>query len=345
MSTRRTSDVVGRLAPSPTGLLHIGNARSLLAAWLSARHQDGRIYLRIEDLLPDADRHLPGLLDDLAWLGLVCDSWPEGGALVRQSQRSRLYAELLQGLMDRGEVYPCVCTRKDIDGAARAPHAEDRAAPYPGTCRGRFISEDEALEWERQRAMAEGRAPLGVALRLRVPDAPVLFVDQLHGPQRVHLPTDSGDIVVRRKDGGVAYMFAVVVDDLAMGVTEVVRGDDLLEVTGQQLAVYAALRRLQSPLLPETWSLPTYVHLPLVVGDDDRRLAKRNQSLHLGALRAAGVPASRLLGWLARSLGLEAAGLAELARSFDWAQVPRLPIRFGGAELRAITQPEPVDSP
>ena len=327
------TDIVGRLAPSPTGLLHVGNARSLLLAWLSARHQQGRIYLRIEDLLPDADRHLPGLLADLAWLGLATDPWQPTQPVMRQSARDAVYAALLTELQARGDVYPCVCTRKDIDVAARAPHVEDKAQAYPGTCRGRFADETEALAWEHARAKAEGRAPLGVALRLRVPDAPVQVTDQFHGAFSVNLPQDSGDIVVRRKDGGVAYMFGVVVDDWAMGVTEVVRGDDLLDVTGQQLAVYAALERLGSPLLPPPSPRPTYVHVPLVLGDDGRRLAKRNQSLHIGALREGGVPAQRLLDWLAVSVGLEPGPLTALAANFTWAQVPRTPVTFGAAEM------------
>ncbi len=322
--------VVGRLAPSPTGLLHVGNARSLLLAWLAARHAGGKIYLRIEDLLPDGDQHLPALLADLRWLGLDWDAWQDHD-FVRQSARSPLYDALLTALQARGEVYPCVCTRKDIDLAARAPHAEDKAAAYPGTCRDRFASEADALAFERARAQAEQRPPLGVALRLRVPTAPVRFSDVLHGPQVISLPEDSGDIVVRRKDGGVAYMFAVVVDDWAMGVTQVVRGDDLLEVTGQQLAVYAALQRLDSPLLPPFAGLPHYAHVPLVLGDDGRRLAKRNQSLHIGALRRQGIAAWQLRQWLAQSIGLETD--RDWVAQFSWQRLPRAPVQFTAFEL------------
>ncbi len=330
--------VVGRLAPSPTGLLHVGNARSLLLAWLAVRHAGGRIHLRIEDLLPDGDVHLPALLADLAWLGLPCDPW-QGQAFIRQSERAALYDALLAVLLTRGEVYPCVCTRKDIDLAARAPHAEDKATAYPGTCRGRFGSEAEALAFERQRAAEEGRPALGVALRLVVPDAPVTFTDLLHGPQTVRLPDDSGDIVVRRKDGGVAYMFAVVVDDWAMGVNQVVRGDDLLEVTGQQLAVYAALQRLSAPELPAFQGLPSYVHVPLVLGDDGRRLAKRNASLHVGALRESGVPAQRLRAWLATSVGMPPSeDFASLIDDFAWSRLPRTPVHFGVERLRQISR-------
>lgn len=328
--------VVGRLAPSPTGLLHVGNARSLLLAWLAARHAGGTIHLRIEDLLPDGDAHLPALLDDLRWLGLACDPW-HGEAFVRQSARAPLYDALLTALQARGEVYPCVCTRKDIDLAARAPHAEDKATAYPGTCRDRFASEAEALAFEQDRAREEQRPALGVALRLCVADAPVTFTDLLHGPQRVVLPDDCGDIVVRRKDGGVAYMFAVVVDDWAMAVNQVVRGDDLLDVTGQQLAVYDALRRLASLLLPPFAGVPEYIHVPLVVGDDGRRLAKRNQSLHIAELRRRGITPAQLRRWLATSIGLPAHDdLTLLARAFDWSLLPPAAVRFGAAELAAL---------
>ncbi len=327
------TSVVGRLAPSPTGLLHVGNARSLLLAWLAARHAGGKIYLRVEDLLPDGDAHLPSLLADLRWLGLDWDPWQDRD-YTRQSARSAVYDALLAQLLACGGVYPCVCTRKDIDLAARAPHAEDHCAAYPGTCRGRFASESEALAFEHARAVAENRPPLGVALRLRVPPDPIAFSDRLNGPQSIGLPQDSGDIVVRRKDGGVAYMFAVVVDDWAMGVTQVVRGDDLLTATAQQLAVYAALQRLASPLLPPFAGLPAYAHVPLVLGDDGRRLAKRNQSLQLGVLRREGVPAARLRQWLAASIGLVAP--ADWIAQFDWARLPRQPVRFGAAELAAL---------
>lgn len=349
-------NVIGRLAPSPTGVLHAGNARSLLLAWLSARAQGGRILLRIEDLLPDAEEHLDGLLRDLDWLGLDCDG-PQPGDLwrtsaerrvdgrvyqrfLRQSDRSELYDALLRRLLDRGLVYPCVCTRKDIEHAARAPHAEDKGTPYPGTCRERFASEQAALDHETHKAAAEGRAPLGVALRLRVPTESIAFDDLLHGPCAVRLPDDSGDLVVRRKDGGFAYMFAVVVDDLAMGVTEVVRGDDLLDCTAQQLAVYRALAMLEPDgthadadalvARAKAWTPPRHVHVPLVLGDDGRRLAKRNRSVHLQFLRESGVSAERFRRWLAVSVGLpDTADLGELVRAFAWERVPRGAVVFG----------------
>jgi glutamyl-tRNA synthetase len=158
----------------------------------------------------------------------------------------------------------------------------------------------------------------------------VTFTDRLGGVRMVHLPSDSGDLVVRRKDGGFAYMLAVVVDDAAQGVTEVVRGDDLLDATAQQLAVYAALGHT---------TVPSWVHLPLVLGDDGRRLAKRNRSLQISALREMGVRPDTVRAWLAESLGLPATGeMAKLVQAFDWAQVPRQPVVFGAKQAHALAQ-------
>lgn len=356
--------MVGRLAPSPTGLLHVGNARSLLLAWLSARAVGGRIFLRIEDLLPGED-HVDALVADLRWLGLDWDEAPLlagawdpawGARSVRQSGRSGVYEGVLRAMERAGLAYPCVCTRKDIEAAATAPHAEDQGTPYPGLCRGAFDAEEDALAVEASRAQAAGRAALGVAWRLRVPDGVVTFEDRLRGARTVSLPHHSGDIVVRRKDGGFAYMLAAVVDDVAMGVTEVVRGDDLLDATAQQLAVYGALRDVaarrggggrRSQEDPElealweraaTWEPPAWVHVPLVFGDDGRRLAKRNRSLHVAALREAGVQAERLRLWLARSVGLDSPHLPELVAAFDWRRVPREAVTFGAAELATLAR-------
>lgn len=353
----------GRLAPSPTGVLHLGNVRSLAIAWLAARAAGGQILLRVEDLLPGMEAHVAPMLDDLQWLGLHWDG-PGPGALwspepdagrpgwCLQSRRADVHAAVLEALLQAGLIYPCVCTRKDIEGAARAPHREDLGQPYPGTCQERFASLEAAEAVERDRAAAEQRPPLGVALRLRVPVAPVYFDDGLHGPQVADLPSSCGDLVVRRKDGGFAYMLAVVVDDLAMGVTDVVRGDDLLAATGQQLAVYAALSQVARGLLSSDaqphlrpfwqraadWMPPRHWHVPLVLGEDGRRLAKRNESLHLRQLRAAGVQPGQIVTWVGQSLGLgDAADFAQLVPRFSWSRLPRQPVRFGEAELRAWT--------
>jgi glutamyl-tRNA synthetase len=349
--------LVGRLAPSPTGLLHAGNARSLLLAWLGARAYGGRILLRVEDLLPGMDAQIAPMLADLAWLGLdwdgpqpgdlwQADPWADSadlpGGFAVQSRRHGLYREVLNALERAGLVYPCVCTRKDIETATRAPHIEERGAAYPGTCRGRFSSLAEALAWVQDRAAREGRAPLGVALRLKMPTLPMEFTDLQCGPRRVDLQAEVGDIVVQRKDGGFAYMIAVVIDDLAMAVSEVVRGDDLLDATAQQLAIYQALASIApqeiakgGPLQPLwsralSWRPPLHRHVPLVLGLDGRRLAKRNQALHLRQLRGSGTQAREVRRWLAASIGL--GGLDELsamAREFRWDLLPRSPVTLG----------------
>lgn len=321
------SRTVGRLAPSPTGVLHVGNARSLLWAWLSARSQGGRVLLRIEDLLPGAPEHVASVLHDLTWLGL---DWDDPGdvvgrldpsdfdatcrgrsALVLQSERAEIYRTALERLSAHGLVYACSCTRKDIENALRAPHAEDKALRYPGLCRGRYADLSAALRAEAAAAGRAGKTPTGAAQRLRVPRSAIDFVDAFAGPQRQDVDADSGDFVVRRKDGTAAYMLAVVVDDRAMGVTEVVRGDDLLEVTGQQLWVHRALSThvAQGELGgPGPASEPRFCHVPLVLGDDGRRLAKRNRSLHVRTLIERGVAPASLRAWLAASMGLPPSG-------------------------------------
>jgi len=344
----------GRLAPSPTGLLHLGNVRSLALAWLAARSVGGRIYLRVEDLLPGLDEHVAPLLDDLAWLGLDCDPAPPDpcAALTRpwwkQSERAALYTEIVSELLAAGLAYPCVCTRKDIELAALAPHAEDLAAAYPGTCAGRFASLAEARAFETTRAQSEGRPDLGVAVRVRVPAGLFAFDDLCRGPQTVDVQRQAGDLVVQRKDGGCAYMLAVVVDDLAMGVDQVVRGDDLLDVTGQQLAIRAVIAGVQPrPRASDAATavyraaraqcLPAYAHVPLVHGADGRRLAKRNQSLHVRQLRAGGVSAGTLVAWVLRSVGLaQCRDWAHAARQFDWATLPRGPVVLDGEALAEL---------
>ncbi len=362
---------VGRLAPSPTGVLHVGNARSLLWATLAARSRGGKLPLRVEDLVPGAHEQIAQVLADLQWLGLT---WDDPGALVGrrdpaeygpeleglpafvlQSDRAGLHAALLDRLVRRGDVYPCVCTRKDIDAAARAPHAEDRATRYPGTCRGRFPDLSAALRFEAARAARAGHSPLGAALRMRAEGGVLRWYDDILGPQACDVKADSGDFVVRRKDGTPAYMLAVVADDRAMGITEVVRGDDLAEVTAQQLLVHAALAGLDAgqpraadadPAL--TPGLPRFCHVPLVFGDDGRRLAKRNRSLHVQTLRHEGVDPRQLRAFLAMSFGLPAEDdLGALADAYrqrfgasDFAEARSTdalqPIVFDIAELEAL---------
>ena len=292
----------GRFAPTPSGRMHLGNVFSALVAWLSARAAGGSMVLRIEDLDPRAQH--PGvaqtLIEDLAWLGLTWDEGP-----YWQSERADVYAEALARLDAAGLLYPCFCTRADMR-AASAPHASDGALVYPGTCRG--LSAEEVA---RRSAV---RPP---SVRLRVPDADdpagtIEFVDLAYGPHRENLARDCGDFLVRRSDGVVAYQLAVVVDDALMGVTQVVRGHDLLPSCARQTYVARLLG----------WEPPRYGHVPLLVAPDGRRLAKRDQDLDLGALRERGVSAERIVGTLAAAAGLADAGCEarpeELVAAFSW---------------------------
>lgn len=268
--------VRGRLAPSPTGAQHVGNARTYLIAWLSARSQGGSLPLRIEDI--DSPRVKPGAADlirqDLTWLGLDWDGEP-----VVQSRRLDLYENPLRKLQQQELVYPCTCTRSDVAQAASAPHGGSEGPAYPGTCAGRMVADATALV---------GRP---FAWRFRASNSPA-FVDGYRGMVQPD-PTAGGDFVVWKNAGSPAYQLAVVVDDASMGVTEVIRGDDLVPSTPRQLLLYAALG-----LTP-----PRFAHVPLVVGPDGRRLAKRHGDTRLAAIRQAGVRAEALIGLLAWSCG------------------------------------------
>ena len=269
---------IGRLAPSPTGAQHVGNARTYLVAWLSARARAGTVKLRIEDI--DSPRLKPGAADeaihDLRWLGLDWDGPP-----MVQTARLSHYEAALEKLKRQDRVYPCTCTRSDIAAAASAPHAGEEIA-YPGTCAHRQAGDAAALA-------AAGKP---FAWRFRVTDEPV-YTDLFAGEQRIDLKQSGGDFVVWKNVGTPAYQLAVVVDDAAMGVTEVIRGDDLIPSTPRQLLLYRALG-----LTP-----PEFGHVPLVVGEDGRRLAKRHGDTRLSALRAAGVAPETLVGLLAWSCG------------------------------------------
>lgn len=297
---------MGRLAPSPTGSLHLGNARTFLLAWLSVRSRGGTLLLRIEDI--DGPRVKPATvaqaIEDLRWLGLDWD-----GESVLQSDRLAHYAAAARRLCERGLAYPCTCTRREVEEAASAPHESGDDGPvYPGTCRGRYRDLEAAKA-------ATGR---DAALRFRVDVDTVPFVDRFVGPQPGRV---AGDFVIQKRDGGPAYQLAVVVDDAAQGVTEVLRADDLLPSTPRQLLLYRALG-----LTP-----PTFVHVPLVVGGDGRRLAKRHGDTSLRHLRERGVQAEAVVGWLAASCGLRPVGtrcgVGELLRDFDLQRLPRAPFR------------------
>ncbi len=271
--------LVGRLAPSPTGVLHLGNARSFLLAWLSVRRAKGSLWMRIEDI--DGPRVKAGAeaaaLDDLRWLGLDWD-----GAPLRQSDHLPRYRAAVDALLASGEAYPCVCTRTEIEAAASAPHEDwQDATPYPGTCRDRFASMAEAIAQTGREA----------AVRFRVDTDAMPFDDTFCGRQPGRI---RGDFVIAKRDGGPAYQLACVVDDAATGVTEVLRADDLLASTPRQLLLYRALGAAP----------PRFAHVPLVVGEDGRRLAKRHGDTSLRHLRQRGVEATAVVGHLARLSGL-----------------------------------------
>lgn len=268
---------VGRFAPSPSGRMHLGNLATALVAWLSVRKQNGRMLLRIEELDPARSKHVfaAQIMDDLAWLGLDWDVGP-----VYQSDRADAYREALAALEKTGRVYPCFCTRAELH-ASDAPHA-DGIFRYPGTCRD--LSPSERAERGRVRAPA---------LRLSVGPGVFRFHDRFCGDTEIDVARTFGDFLIRRSDGVFAYQLAVTVDDAQMGVTEVLRGRDLLSSTGCQLLLYETLG----------YAPPSFGHLPLLVNRAGARLSKRDLSLDMGALRARFRPET-LLGALGALLGL-----------------------------------------
>jgi glutamyl-tRNA synthetase len=309
------SPVRGRLAPSPTGAQHVGNARTYLIAWLSARSQGGAVALRIEDI--DSPRVKAGAaeeaLDDLRWLGLDWDGKP-----VVQTARLPLYEAALEQLRKQELVYPCTCTRSDIAASASAPHAEHEGPAYPGTCAGRSATDAAALE----------RAGTPFAWRFRAAESPA-FADRFLGEVRVDLHRIGGDFVVWKSAGTPAYQLAVVVDDAAMGITEVVRGGDLVPSTPRQLLLYRALG--SSP--------PSFAHVPLVVGPDGRRRAKRPRDTRVSALRAAGSKPEELIGILAASCGWlakpEPLAARDLLPLFKWESIPKQPFVLNGSPVHS----------
>jgi glutamyl-tRNA synthetase len=304
-----------RLAPSPTGAQHVGNARTYLIAWLSARSQGAWITLRIEDI--DSPRVKPGAMElieeDLRWLGL---DWDDGPYV--QTQRLPLYGVALQQLKEKELVYPCTCTRSDIADAASAPHPEHEGPVYPGTCAHRKAADAAALDRP-------------YAWRFRVADSPA-FDDLYRGPTQIDLRQIGGDFVVWKSSRTPAYQLAVVVDDAAMDITEVIRGDDLVPSTPRQLLLYRALGS----------TAPRFAHVPLVVGADGRRLAKRHGDTRLVALREAGVKAESLLGLLAWSCGWlpkqESVSANELLSAFQLARIPREPFVLTSDLLDSLTR-------
>jgi len=299
--------MTGRFAPSPSGRMHLGNVFSAMLAWLSVRSQGGEMVLRIEDLDPDRCRpeYAETLKEDLRWLGLDWDR-----EQTPQSRRTEVYAAAFDILADLGLVYPCYCTRGELH-AASAPHASDGRVLYAGTCRG-LTPEQQAEKTKKP------------AWRLQVPEREYAFTDGLQGYFAENLAAECGDFIIRRADGVYAYQLAVVVDDGAGGVTQVVRGMDLLDSTPRQLYLYDLLG-----LQP-----PEFYHVPLLTAPDGRRLSKREKDLDLGALRQTHTP-EQLLGKLAYLAGVlehpEPASARELAGIFNWKNVKKDPIVIDGA--------------
>ena len=300
---------VGRFAPSPSGRLHLGNLACSLLAWLSAKSQGGSIVLRIEDL--DAARcpriYADQLEEDLRWLGLV---WDEGGSdggphgPYYQSECAGIYTESYRKLEGMGLVYPCFCSRAQLH-AASAPHTSDGNVVYPGTCRN--LTPAQVAEKSRTKAPA---------WRIKVPDEEIAFTDLCMGEHRENLLTGCGDFYLRRADGVFAYQLAVVVDDARMGVTQVVRGSDLLSSTARQIYLYRLLG-----LTP-----PSFAHCPLLLDAQGRRLSKRDGDQSLEHLRGR-YTAPEIIGKLAYLYGLqdrpEPRTPESLLPDFDWAKVPK----------------------
>ena len=293
----------GRYAPSPSGRMHLGNLMCCLLAWLSAKSKGGQVLLRIEDL--DTVRcprvYADAIMDDLAWLGLAADG---PTPTVYQSERSGIYQQYYDVLLKKGLVYPCFCSRSQLH-AASAPHRSDGQVVYAGTCRG--LSDAEIA----RRSLT--RAP---AFRVQVPDEEIAFTDGHLGRYAENLARDCGDFYLRRADGVFAYQLAVVVDDALMGVTEVVRGSDLLSSTPRQLWLYRELGL----------TAPQFYHLPLLLAPDGRRLSKRDGDQSLENLRARYTP-QEIIGKLAYVCGLQdtpaPASPQELVPGFSWDKVPK----------------------
>ena len=283
--------------------------------WLLARQNDWRVILRVEDL--DGPRVKRGAdrqaMEDLRWLGL---DWDEGP--VYQSPRMGLYRAAAERLLAEGKAYACVCTRREVELAASAPHAEDGSSVYPGTCRGKFKSMREA-------EVEVGRVPV---IRFQTPPGNVSFEDCLRGRVTCDPAPELGDFVILKADGTAAYQLAVVIDDAEMSVTDVVRGDDLVDSTPRQILLYRALGLAEE--------LPRYWHLPLVVGTDGRRLAKRHGDTRIAQYRERGVSAARILGLLARWCGMvveDVRSAEHLVEEFDIEKMPREQIVFNHSML------------
>ena len=302
MIEEKMTPVVGRFAPTPSARLHLGNLMCALLAWLSAKKQEGRILLRVEDLdaarCPYMGENTKYMLDDLAWLGLEFD-----GEVLYQSKRAAIYEGYFGELQKQGLIYPCYCSRAELH-AATAPHLSDNTPIYDRRC---------LLRAERGESPPIGRKP---AWRVQVPDLDLGLVDGVQGEYRENLLRDCSDFVVRRADGVFAYQLAVVVDDALSGVTEVVRGNDLLFSTPRQIYLQKTLGL----------ATPNYYHIPLLTDAAGRRLSKRDGDGCMESVRAKYKNAASVLGALAAALGLisspEEVVLSDLLKLFDWKKIP-----------------------
>lgn len=294
-----------RLAPSPTGYLHLGNARSFLLAWLQMRALGGEIILRIEDL--DQARAVQNaaeaIVEDLSWLGLDWDN--ELTSEYFQSNRFELYRDAVATLKERGLLYECFCSRKELREIASAPHTP--GSRYTGTCRD-LTATGRAARWEEK----------DPSLRFRVePGTVIRFMDLVEREQAEDIGVNTGDFIVMRADGVPSYQLGVVVDDIAMGITHVLRGNDLLASTPRQILLFQSFGATP----------PLYAHAPLILGPDSIRLAKRHGSVSIAELRAAGHSPERIVGWLAWSCGIrpsqEPCRVSELIEGFSLENITR----------------------
>ena len=312
---------VGRLAPSPTGALHLGNVRTFMIAWLRARSQGGKVIFRMEDL--DHPKDKPGAaaqaVEDLKWLGF---DWDEEYV---QSERKQIYREALEALRASGLVYPCVCSRRDVEAAQSAPHAGEQMF-YPGACRGRFTTWREAQVFlDGSSDSRSSNVPRTPCWRFRVPENVVVaFDDAFAGHYEQDVSRTLGDFPLARDEFGAGYTLACTVDDLLMGVTEVVRGDDLLAATPAQILLARELSKVV-----DGCRLPSYCHVPLVVGHDGKRLAKRHGDTRISTYREQGKSPEEILGFLAASCGWAEKGdrvsLCDLLTRFDLGTIPHSP--------------------
>ena len=322
-----SSKTIGRLAPSPTGFLHLGNAWAFFLAWLGVRSRGGKLILRMEDIDPVRSRpeYAAVIREDLQWLGLGWD-----GEVYTQSRRLNLYEQAIAGFQAKGLIYPCYCTRKELRELASAPHIPsalgqsegvgDLGAPYSGACRDLSAAERAAFE-------AQGRKP---CLRLYYPARDVRVNDLALGACEFKDRDSGGDFALRRSDGVFAYQLAVSVDDADMDITQVVRGRDILASTPRQLYL---LELLGSPA-------PEYAHVPLLLDHEGERLAKRHNSLRLATLRQNRASPEQIIGWLAWLAGLQDSARpampSDFLAGFTFNRLPKEDILLRGEILPAF---------